>query len=261
MEEGWDFDAAPAEFKQVQPVLLCLFAVSGTGWLINYITTIRTAYQDRTQGVSLIALTNNLAWELVFAILHPPPLPIATLIVRSWLLVDIFVIYTTVRFARGGAPRSAGAGAGNAQRPQPPPAPPALLGNDSLLPLFVVAGVLGFASGHWALSVHLGPLRAFYWSGMLCLVTMSGSALHLLVQRGHTRGASYGMWLSRFIASLFAVSSLFLRSAYWPEVWAWSDNILMRWLSGAFFALDLLYGVCFWYTHRLEQQGRRRKLA
>ncbi|KAL3490084.1 hypothetical protein BJX62DRAFT_252253 [Aspergillus germanicus] len=255
MEEGWDFDAAPAKFKQVQPILLFLFAVSGTGWLLNYITTIRTAFRDRTPGVSLIALTNNLAWELVFAILHPPPQPIATIIVRSWLLVDIFVIYTTVRFARGGALGSTGAGS-------PQHAFPAPLGHYSL-PLAVVAGVLGFASGHWAVSVHLGPLRAFYWSGMLCLVTMSGTALHLLVQRGHTRGASYGMWLSRFIASLFAVSSLFLRSAYWPEVWAWSDNILMQWLSGAFFVLDVLYGVCFWYTRQLEKetQGRRQKLA
>jgi paspaline synthase len=186
MEEGWDFDAAPAEFKQVQPILLTLFAVSGTGWLLNYITTIRTAFRDRTPGVSLIALTNNLAWELVFAILHPPPLPVATIIVRAWLLVDIFVIYTTVRFARGGALGSIGAG--NAQYSQPP----GLL--DRYLPLSVIVGVLGFASGHWAVSVHLGPLRAFYWSGMLCLFTMSGTALHLLVQRGHTRGASYGMW-------------------------------------------------------------------
>jgi paspaline synthase len=190
MEEGWDFDAAPAEFKQVQPFLLGLFAVSGTGWLINYITTIRTAFRDRTPGVSLIALSNNLAWELVFAILHPPPLPVATIIVRSWLLVDIFVIYTTVRFARGGAPGNAGAGNAHADAHTHPPA--ALLSRS--LPLFVLAGILGFASGHWALSVHLGPLRAFYWSGMLCLFTMSGTALHLLVQRGHTRGASYGMW-------------------------------------------------------------------
>ncbi|KAJ0414745.1 hypothetical protein BJY00DRAFT_320770 [Aspergillus carlsbadensis] len=251
MEEGWDFDAAPEEFKQVQPFLLALFAVSGTGWLLNYFTTIRTAFRGRTPGVSLIALSNNLAWELVFAILHPPPLPVATIIVRSWLLVDIFVIYTTAKFARA-APRNAG----NARNTNPPPA---LL--NRYLPLFVIAGILGFASGHWALSVHLGPLRAFYWSGMICLVTMSGTALHLLVQRGHTRGASYGMWLSRFIASIFAVASLFLRAAYWPQVWAWSDNIVMRWLSAAFFVLDVLYGVCFWYTRQLEKQGQRQKLA
>ncbi|KAL3428582.1 hypothetical protein BDV09DRAFT_190823 [Aspergillus tetrazonus] len=243
MEEGWDFDAAPAEFKQVQPFLLGLFAVSGTGWLINYFTTIRAAFRDRAPGVSLIALSNNLAWEFVYAIFHPPPLPIATIIVRLWLLVDIFVIYTTVKFAR--------AAPGNVNSP--------LLKH--YLPLFVLGGILGFFSGHWALSVLLSPLRAFYWSGMVCLITMSGTALGLLVQRGHTRGASYGMWLSRFIASIFAVASLFLRSTYWPQVWAWSDNILMRWLSGAFFVLDILYGVCFWYTRQLEEQAGRQKLA
>ncbi|KAL5339007.1 hypothetical protein BJX70DRAFT_181659 [Aspergillus crustosus] len=238
MDEAWDFDAAPLEFQQVQPILLSLLALSGTGWLINYVTTIRTAFHDRTPGVSLIALTNNLAWEFVFAIFHPPPLPIATLIVRSWLLVDIFVLYTTVRFAR-------------AESKSP------LVRR--FLPLFVVGGTVGFFSGHWVLSVLLSPVEAFYWSGMVCLVVMSASALGILVQRGHTRGTSYGMWLSRFIASIFAVSSLFLRSAYWPKIWGWSDNILMRWLSEAFFVLDVLYGVCFWYTRRLEQQVRRQK--
>ncbi|KAL4884271.1 hypothetical protein BJY04DRAFT_226038 [Aspergillus karnatakaensis] len=247
MEEGWDFDAAPAEFKQVQPILLTLLAASGTGWLLNYITTIRTTLQDRTPGVSLVALTNNLAWECVFAIFHPPPLPIATIIVRSWLLVDIFVIYTTVKFAR------VAQGKGNAGSP-----PPLV---KHYLPLFVLGGILGFFSGHWALSVLLGPLHAFYWSGMACLVVMSGTALGLLVQRGHTRGASWGMWLSRFIASIFAVASLFLRAAYWPRVWAWSDNILMRWFAGGFVVLDVLYGVCFWYTRRLEGQARRQKVA
>ncbi|KAL2867454.1 uncharacterized protein BJX67DRAFT_352422 [Aspergillus lucknowensis] len=173
MEESWDFDSAPPEFKQVQPVLIGLFAVSGTGWLINYFTTIRTAFRDRTPGVSLIALTNNLAWELVFAIFHPPPLLIATVIVRSWLFVDIFVLYTTTRFARASA------------------SSPLL---KRYLPVFVAGGTLGFASAHWALSVQLSPIEAFYWSGMMCLVTMSASALGILVQRGHTRGASYGMW-------------------------------------------------------------------
>ncbi|KAL4931772.1 uncharacterized protein BDV17DRAFT_288358 [Aspergillus undulatus] len=238
MEEGWDFDAAPLEFHRVQPLLLGLFAVSGAGWLVNYFTTIRTAYHARTPGVSLVALTNNLAWELIFAILHPPPLAIATLIVRSWLLVDIFVIYTTARFARSSS------------------SSPII---KQYLPLFVVGGTLGFFSGHWALSIQLGPLKAFYWSGMMCLVTMSGCALGVLIQRGHTRGMSYGMWLSRFIASIFAVSSLFLRSTYWPQVWGWSDNILMRWLTGAFFALDVAYGVCFWYIRQLENEAGREK--
>lgn len=176
MEEGWDFESSPPSFKQVQPLLLALFSLSGTGWLINYITTIRTAYRDRTTGVSLVALTNNLAWELVFAILHPPPLPVAKVILRSWLFVDIFVIYTTAKFARASSISS------NA---------PLL---HRYLHFFVLFGVLGFFSGHWALSVLLSPIKAFYWSGMMCLVTMSGTALGILVQRGHTRGMSYGMW-------------------------------------------------------------------
>ena len=61
--------------------------------------------------------------------------------------------------------------------------------------------------------------------------------------------------LSRFIASSFGVPGLFIRAVYWPSAWGWADNILMKWLSGAFFALDISYGIVYYYISRLESQA------
>jgi paspaline synthase len=172
--EEFNFDAAPPAFQEVRPLVQTIFLISGTGWLVNYVTTIRTAFRDRTSGVSLIGLCNNLAWELVFVLIHRPPHLIAAIVIGLWLFVNVFVVYATVKFAQESKPDS--------------------LLLQRHLPLFVVISILGFFSGHVALTVHLGPTKALYWGGMMCLVTLSASALGVLVQRGHTRGTSYAMW-------------------------------------------------------------------
>lgn len=172
--DEFDFNSAPPEFQEIRWVVGSIFLVSGTGWLVNYFTTIRTALRDRTSGASLISLCNNLAWETVFAVIHRPPHLIAAAVITLWLLVNIYVIYVSVKFARESKTDS-----------------PLLL---KYLPAITFLGFLGFLSGHVALAVHLGPTRALYWGGMICQVTLSASALGLLIERGHTRGASLGMW-------------------------------------------------------------------
>lgn len=172
--DEFDFNTAPPEFQEIRWIVGSIFLVSGSGWLLNYFTTIRTALHDRTSGVSLISLCNNLAWETVFAIIHRPPHPIAAAVITLWLLVNVYVIYVSVKFTRESKANSS----------------PML----SYLPAITVLGFSGFLSGHVALAMHLGPTRALYWGGMICQVTLSASSLALLLEQGHTRGASLGMW-------------------------------------------------------------------
>ncbi|THC93376.1 hypothetical protein EYZ11_007133 [Aspergillus tanneri] len=233
--DEFDFNLAPPEFQEIRWVVGSIFIVSGTGWLVNYFTTIRTALRDRTSGVSLFSLCNNLAWETVFAVIHRPPHLVAAAVITLWLLVNVYVIYVSVKFARESGPHSS----------------PLV----RYLPAITVLGFLGFLSGHIALAMHLGPTKALYWGGMICQVTLSASALSLLIERGHTRGASFGMWLSRFTASSFGVPGLFVRAVYWPSAWGWANSILMRWLSGAFFVLDISYGIVYYYIARSERQA------
>ncbi|RHZ55404.1 uncharacterized protein CDV56_103125 [Aspergillus thermomutatus] len=233
--DGFDFDTAPAEFQKVRRVVETAFIVSGIGWALNYFFTIHKAYQDRMSGVSLISLSNNLAWELAFALVIRPPNPFTRVIFPLWLSINVFVLYVTVKFERESGSHS-----------------PFVRRH---LPFITSISILGLLSGHLAFSSHVGSLAALYWGGMLCQVTLSASALGLLLQRGHTRGMSYKMWLSRLVASCFAVPGLFVRAAYWPAKWDWVNNVLMYWLAGAFYCLDITYGVCFWYFRRLERSN------
>lgn len=65
--------------------------------------------------------------------------------------------------------------------------------------------------------------------------------------------------LTRFIATGVTVPGLFVRAAYWPEKWDWVNNVLMYWLVGAFYCLDIAYGMCLWYFRRLERMSSRVK--
>ncbi|KAF7122223.1 hypothetical protein CNMCM5793_000180 [Aspergillus hiratsukae] len=237
--DAFDFGTAPAEFQKVRWIVETSFIISGIGWTLNYFFTIRKAYQDRISGVSLIALSNNLAWEVAFVLVNPPRNPFTRVNFPLWLSVNVFVLYATVKFERESGAHS-----------------PFMRRH---LPFIIVIINLGLLSGHLAFSSHVGPLAALYWGGMVCQVTLSAGALGLLLQRGHTRGMSYKMWVSRFVASGFAVPGLFVRAAYWPAKWGWVDNVFMYWLAGAFYCLDITYGVCFWYFRRLERRSTRVK--
>ncbi|KAH1488976.1 hypothetical protein LV164_005740 [Aspergillus fumigatus] len=237
--DGLDFDTAPVEFQKVRWIVETPLIIAGMGWTLNYFFTIRKAYQDRMSGVSLIALSNNLAWEIAFALINPPPNPLARVNYPLWLSVNAFVLYATVKCERESGLHS-----------------PFMRRH---LPFIVLVSILGLLSGHLAFSSHVGPLAALFWGGMFCQVTLSASALGLLLQRGHTRGMSYKMWLTRFIATGVTVPGLFVRAAYWPEKWDWVNNVLMYWLVGAFYCLDIAYGMCLWYFRRLERMSSRVK--
>jgi paspaline synthase len=172
--DGLDFDSAPAEFQKVRWIVETPLIIAGVGWTLNYFFTIRKAYQDRMSGVSLIALSNNLAWEVAFALINPPPNPFARVNYPLWLSINAFVLYATVKFERESGSHS-----------------PFMRRH---LPFIILVSILGMLSGHLAFSSHVGPLAALFWGGMLCQVTLSASALGLLLQRGHTRGMSYRMW-------------------------------------------------------------------
>ncbi|KAH2246795.1 hypothetical protein KXW14_006000 [Aspergillus fumigatus] len=237
--DGLDFDTAPVEFQKVRWIVETPLIIAGMGWTLNYFFTIRKAYQDRMSGVSLIALSNNLAWEIAFALINPPPNPLARVNYPLWLSVNAFVLYATVKCERESGLHS-----------------PFMRRH---LPFIVLISILGLLSGHLAFSSHVGHLAALFWGGMFCQVTLSASALGLLLQRGHTRGMSYKMWLTRFIATGVTVPGLFVRAAYWPEKWDWVNNVLMYWLVGAFYCLDIAYGMCLWYFRRLERMSSRVK--
>lgn len=173
--QEFNLDSAPQEFQELRWVLLVAFAGSCGGWLVNYVTVIHRSFRDRTSGVPLAGLCNNLAWELVFGLVARPKNLVAATPLGLWLFFNIFVVVSTIKFGR--LPSS-----GYSPLMQ------------RILPAVVFFGTLACVSGHMSLVYYLGPTRALSYGAMICQLTYGMSALELLVQRGHTRGASYITW-------------------------------------------------------------------
>ncbi|KAJ6033885.1 uncharacterized protein N7446_007818 [Penicillium canescens] len=229
--ESLDFTKAPPEFQEVKYLSDILLVTLASGWLVCYFATIRTAFCSRACWMPLLPLSCNVAWELVFITLYPPP---GSPILGFWLLVNLGVIYSALRFAPSKASH--------------------LAVEKHYLPVLFVLAVGFWAWGHLALIEQLNPLPAFYYGGMACQLMTSAAALSGLVDQGSTQGASYTIWLSRVIGTSSALAGLFFRAHYWPSLWAWADNELMRWLAAAFVILDGVYGVQFWRLRRSENQ-------
>lgn len=78
-------------------------------WALAYVAIIYRGFRDRTYGMPFIALSLNLAWEIVFALLIPPYgsadaglIPYgglkAQVIFLIWATLDLVILYTYLRF-------------------------------------------------------------------------------------------------------------------------------------------------------------------
>jgi hypothetical protein len=83
-------------------MLICAL-LSALGWTLTYVLVIRRNYLEKTYGIPLVALSVNLAWELIFSVVLRP----ATLdedawlwitINLLWLLLDIVILVQTIKY-------------------------------------------------------------------------------------------------------------------------------------------------------------------
>ncbi|PKX95411.1 uncharacterized protein P174DRAFT_502759 [Aspergillus novofumigatus IBT 16806] len=227
--DSLDFAKAPQSFQSVKWISDALLFAMAAGWLTCYIATIRTARRDDACWVPIVPVSCNLAWELVYAILYPPPrLPIVT----AWVTLNLVVVTTALKYSpesRGNSP----------------------LRGYRLHACFIIVTAL-WASGHVCLAKIVGPLTAFYYGGLACQIMTSATALCGLVRSRRSSGASWLIWASRVIGTGSAISGVFFRAHYWPELWAWTMNPLIYWAAAAFVILDGAYGFCFWSVRQAE---------
>lgn len=164
-------------------------------WLVTYVLMVRRSLQTGYTPVPLIPLGLNLAWEVVWAF-YVTDIPLELAGFGFWLLLDIPVLYATLRTAR------------KSFATQP------LVGRNvgTILALVFVAGVAanGLFAWWWLSEPHRGygikwgktwkgleardTTELSYWSAGLAQVLFSIGALAMLMQRGHSGGQSYAIW-------------------------------------------------------------------
>ncbi|RAL12475.1 uncharacterized protein BO97DRAFT_344977 [Aspergillus homomorphus CBS 101889] len=235
--DSLDFTKAPASFQEVKWISDTLLFTMAAGWLTCYIATIRTARRDEACWIPIVPVSCNLAWELVYAILYPPPrFPIVT----AWFALNLAVVSTALKYS----PDSQGSSPLRGYR----------------LHLGFIGVTALWAAGHVCLANAVGPLTAFYYGGLACQIMTSATALCGLMRSRQSKGASWLIWVSRVVGTSSALAGVFFRAHYWPELWAWTLNPLFYWAIAAFATFDGAYAFCFLSVRQAEARDGLKNL-
>lgn len=165
-------------------------------WDLTYILMTRRSLQTRSYGMPIVGLAINVSWEVVYGFYVAE-----TVLERSgfilWLLLDLGLVYTTVRFA-----------------PEDWAGTNRWVGRNMtwiLCAMFLVGcwGHLAFVSwwlsqpgtgfgdktGKWWRGMEgYDQTELAYWSAGLAQMVASAGALAMLVVRGHSGGTGYLIW-------------------------------------------------------------------
>ena len=74
--------------------LICLL------WFVIYLLLIKRGFQDKSFGMPAVALCTNVAWEFLIAFILPPPCKMFQLASIVWLLADLGILATCIKFRR-----------------------------------------------------------------------------------------------------------------------------------------------------------------
>nr|A0A2I6PJ07.1 RecName: Full=Terpene cyclase nodB; AltName: Full=Nodulisporic acid biosynthesis cluster protein B [Hypoxylon pulicicidum]AUM60064.1 indole diterpene cyclase [Hypoxylon pulicicidum] len=240
--DGFDRSNAPVEYQRVEWISDIFVFGMGVCWLINYAGMIYTSLQEQTYSMAPLALCCNFAWEMVYGLIYPSKSRIEQGVFLAGLVVNLGVMYTAIRFA-----------------PNEWAHAPLVMNNITLI---FALGVLGSLTGHLALAAEIGPALGYSWGAVACQLLLSVGGFCQLLGRSSSRGASYTLWLSRFIGSGCVVGFAILRYMYWSEAFNWLNSPLVLWSLGVFIAVDSLYGICLWnvkkYEHGQERSNARK---
>ncbi|KAK3386064.1 hypothetical protein B0H63DRAFT_394371 [Podospora didyma] len=238
------------------PVHMACLGVGLVLWDATYILMTRRALVTKSYSMPLLALVINVSWELVY-LFYVVEAAIETVGFAFWLLLDVGLIYTTLRFApldwKNSSP---------------------LVGRNMpmILALMTAIGCLGhytfaawwlaepgMGSGDKAGKWHRGQegfdtTELAFWSAAASQVAVSAGSVAMLVVRGHSGGTGYVIWLCRSVGSFVGlVGCNLLMYWYWPEAHGFIVNPFAVFLWGTATVCDIAYPFLLWQVRRSER--------
>jgi hypothetical protein len=190
-------DVAPAHAPPwLVPLSTVLLGAGVVFWDLTYILMTRRCLQTRSYGMPIVGLAINVSWEIVYGFYVAEEL-----LERSgfvlWLLLDLGIVYTTVRFA-----------------PEEWSSTSPWVGRNMtwILALMLLVGCWGhFAFVSWWLAqpgTGFGDKSGKWWRGQegydttelafwsagVSQVASSAGSLAMLIVRGHSGGTGYTIW-------------------------------------------------------------------
>ncbi|ORX99423.1 tyrosyl-DNA phosphodiesterase-domain-containing protein [Clohesyomyces aquaticus] len=219
-----------------------LLGSAGFLWTLTYVLMTQQSLRDRTYPMPIFALAFNFAWEIVFA-LYVTETAQEKAVFGTWMALDIGLMYTIVKYGA------------NEWKHAP------IVGRHIGTILF--GCVLWVSWALWAVCVWwlnlddpvnpkagkiyrgvIGPdtTELGYWTTALPQLVLSVQLLAQIVVRGHSGGASYSIWATRFFGSLTGQIMYYGYCSYvWPEAHGYFISHLSICIQVAWVLADLAY--------------------
>ncbi|EMR85854.1 putative integral membrane protein [Botrytis cinerea BcDW1] len=208
---------------------------SGVLWMVAYVLYIRRSSKDQSYGMPILSLCANIAWELIYGIIHPPGMA-EFITFLPYFLVDLLLVNATIKFG-----------------PREWRHAPIVQKN---LGMIVLVGSLMMLGAQWTFAeLFTDFTQASFWSGYTCQVIVSWSAIAQLVSRESTRGHSIAIWWCRFLGTLCATAVFHWRAYNYPANYGYVYTPLARFLFIAPETAELAYPFIFWYIAKLESRN------
>ncbi|KAL4922266.1 hypothetical protein BDW62DRAFT_207587 [Aspergillus aurantiobrunneus] len=224
----------PSEYNRVKWISHIFVLATGLGWCSHYVVMTYVSIKDRTSCMNLMALCADFAWEFVYCFIYPSQDWVEWSVIFVALLMDVFVMYTAIRASPNDWKHS-----------------PLVMQNSILL--FVGTTAL-FLGGMLAMAAQLGPGQAYSFGAILCQMLISVGQVCQLLSRNSTRGASYTLWLTRFLGSVSTTLFVTIRYLYWPKAFSWIAGPFVLWTVVVFYVSEFTYGYCFYRIKRQEAE-------
>ncbi|ESQ09519.1 MAG: hypothetical protein N838_24615 [Thiohalocapsa sp. PB-PSB1] len=166
-----------------EPFPLFLMIFSGACWTLVYLDGIRLGLRDRTYAIPFCALALNLAWELLNAVIEFRESGLVTQVWISsiWLLLDLGILYTFLRYGRREFPER--------------------LPSSWFLPWTLLAIAVALVL-QLAFILEFGFLVGRAYAAFLQNLLMSVLFIGMLVRRGHRGGQSLTIAVSKWLGTL-----------------------------------------------------------
>ena len=174
-------------------------------WSLTYVLMTRRALATKSYGMPLLALACNVSWEIV-NLFYVCEMPREKVGLAMWLLLDVGLVYTTLRFGpddwRDSSKKSKLS---------------AWVGRNIGLVLFVLTAVgcvchwrfsawwlavpgRGYdahgskAGKSWGGRDGIDTSEVAFWSSGVAQLIASYGSLDMLIKRGHSGGTGYAIW-------------------------------------------------------------------
>ncbi|KAK3394796.1 hypothetical protein B0H63DRAFT_58084 [Podospora didyma] len=228
------------------PVYEATFHFGGLCWTLCYLLIAREGLRTKSYGMPMLALANNFAWEMVYA-LWVVDSPQEKTAMTIWMLIDMPIIYSTVRH---GALEWSHA--------------PAVQRNLTaiLLGLTLLFGAAHWSWQSWWISNGIGArdgsgkadlTQMAYWAVSMCQLLVSTTSLAMLAVRQHTKGAGWSIWLLRFLGTLVGLNFNYGWAWYtWPEAHGYFMSAPAIFIWGVTTLCDVLYAIAFYRVRSAE---------